>query len=206
MSKSNLQNLEDFKRAVSSTVRALSNDAEVEVSFGTAPSPKPDQLHLPMVYTDISSDEIADLRGKGDSFSLHKRHHDKTLHFKYMPKGKLAEKVYNAIEDARVEAIGSNEMAGVAKNLKAHLEKHYEDNVLSNEEEKTSSVLGDVMKLLVRERLTDELPPKTTRRAVNELRVEVEEKAGKHLNTLIKNLNDQDQFSKLSRKINLTYK
>ena len=201
MSKSNLQNLEDFKRAVSSTVRALSNNAEVEVSFGTAPSPKPDQLHLPMVYTDISSDEIADLRGKGDSFSLHKRHHDKTLHFKYMPKGKLAEKVYNAIEDARVEAIGSNEMAGVAKNLKAHLEKHYEDNVLSNEEEKTSSVLGDVMKLLVRERLTDELPPKTTRRAVNELRAEVEEKAGKHLNKLIKNLNDQDQFSKLSRKI-----
>ena len=167
MSKSNLQNLEDFKRAVSSTVRALANDAEVEVSFGTSPTPKPDQLRLPMVYTDMSSEEIADLRGKGDSYSLHKLHHDKSLHYKYMPKGELAEKVYNAIEDARVEAIGSNEMAGVAKNLKAHLEKHYEDNALNPAEEKTASLLDDVMKLLVRQRLTDETPPATTRKAVN---------------------------------------
>ena len=61
MTKSNLHNLEGFKRAVSSTVRALANDAEIEVSFGTAPTPTQGQLRLPMVYSDMSKQEIADI-------------------------------------------------------------------------------------------------------------------------------------------------
>ena len=201
MSKTNLQNLDDFKRAVSSTVRAIAGDAEIEVSFGTAPAPSPGQLRLPMVYSDMSDAEIAELRGKGDSFSLHKRYHDSRLHSKYMPAGELAVAVYNAIEDARVEAIGSNQMKGVAKNLKAHLEKHYHEHDLATGDELETSPLGDVMKLLVRERLTQELPPETTRKAVNELRYEIEEKAGTHLDELIDSIDDQDKFSKLSRKI-----
>lgn len=201
MSKGNLQKTEDFKRAVSSTVRALGNDAEIDVSFGTAPSPVPGQLRLPMVYCDMSAAEIAELRGKGDSFSLHRRLHDNKLHSKYMPKGDQAAQVYNAIEDARVEAIGSNEMKGVAKNLKAHIEKYYHDNEIENTEKVEDAPLGDILKLLVRERLTHELPPKSVRKAVNKLRYEIEEKAGEHLDELIKNINDQDQFSKLSRKV-----
>lgn len=201
MSKSNLQKLEDFKRAVSSTVRVLANDPEIEVSFGTAPSPKPGQLRLPMVYSDMSEGEIAELRGKGDSFSLHKRFHDNSLHYKYMPKGDIAVEVYNAIEDARVEAIGSNEMKGVAQNLKAHLENFYKDHELTKQDSEKNVFLGDVMKLLVRERLTHELPPENTRKAVNELRYEIEEKAGEHLDELIENIHDQDKFAVLSRKI-----
>lgn len=201
MSKHNLHNLDDFKRAVSSTVRAMSNDAEIEVSFGTAPAPSPGQLRLPMVYTDMSLNEIAELRGKGDSFSLHKRFHNQSLHNKYMPKGELAQQVYNAIEDARVEAIGSNEMKGVAKNLKAHIEKHYSDHEIENAATIDKAPLGDILKLLVRERLTNEKPPKTTRKAVNSLRYEIEEKAGEHLDELIRSVNDQSKFSVLSRKV-----
>ena len=201
MSKGNLHNLEDFKRAVSSTVRALGNDAEIDVSFGTAPSPVPGQLRLPMVYSDMSAAEIAELRGKGDSFSLHKRFHNNILHSKYKPKGDLAAQVYNAIEDARVEAIGSNEMKGVAKNLKAHVEKYYQDNEIENTEAIENAPLGDILKLLVRERLTHELPPKSARKAVNNLRYEIEEKAGEHLDELLNNISDQDTFSKMSRKI-----
>ncbi|MCC3860304.1 cobaltochelatase subunit CobT [Pseudemcibacter aquimaris] len=201
MSKGNLQKLEDFKRAVSSTVRVLAGDPEVEVSFGTAPSPKPGQLRLPMVYSDMSAAEIAELRGQGDSFSLNKRFHDNSLHYKYMPKGDIAVDVYNSIEDARVEAIGSMEMKGVAQNLKAHLENHYENHEMTKCEGDKQVFLGDVMKLLVRERLTHELPPENTRKAVNDLRYEIEEKAGEHLDELIANIHDQDQFSILSRKI-----
>ncbi|MEZ5759051.1 MAG: cobaltochelatase subunit CobT [Emcibacteraceae bacterium] len=202
MKKTNLRNLEDFKRAVSSTVRALASDAEIEVSFGTAPAPAAGQLRLPMVYSDMSVEEIAELRGKGDSFSLHRRYHRDDLHHKYMPKGDLAQQVFNAIEDARVEAIGSNEMKGVAKNLKAHIEKQYKDKnfeELANTDKKAP--LGDVLKLLVRERLTNELPPLSTRKAVNKLRFEIEEKAGDHLDELAKCINDQDKFSILSRKV-----
>ena len=199
LSKNNLHNLENFKRAVSSTVRSLANDPEVEVSFGTAPTPTAGQLRLPMVYSDMSSAEIAELRGKGDSFSLHKRFHNGSLHGKYMPSGDIAREVYNAIEDARVEAIGANEMKGVAKNLKANLEKHYQDHKIATDDENTP--LGDVLKLLVRERLTSEIPPKSTRKTVNDLRSEIEEKAGENLDELAKNIHDQDQFSILSRKV-----
>lgn len=201
MSKSNLNSIEDFKRAVSSTVRAMANDAEIEVSFGTAPPPATDQLRLPMVYSDMSAEEISELRGKGDSFSLRKRYHDANLHSKYMPKGDIAQSVYNAIEDARVEAIGSTEMKGVAKNLKANLEKYYQDHQISQSEESAEAPLGDILKLLVRERLTQELPPVPARKTVNQLRYEIEEKAGNHLDKLVASLHDQDKFSVLSRKV-----
>ena len=194
MSKISTHNIEDFKRAVSSTIRALANDAEVEVSFGTAPVLTPGQLRLPMVYSDMSAAEIAELRGQGDSFSLHKRFHNTALHNKYLPKGELAIEVFNAIEDARVEAIGSNEMKGVAKNLKAHTEKYYHDHDIENTETLKQAPLGDILKLLVRERLTHELPPKSARKAVNNLRYEIEEKAGEHLDALIKQYSQSGCF------------
>ncbi len=201
MNKKNIQNIDDFKRAVSSTVRALANDREIEVSFGTAPAPIAGQVRLPMVYSDMSLQEIAELRGKGDSFSLHKRYHNDVLHSQYKPQGDMAREVYDAIEEARVEAIGANKMDGVAQNLKAHLEKYYNEHNIVQSEESTKAPLGDVMKLLVRERLTHELPPQSARTAVNKLRFEIEEKAGEHLNELINNINDQKNFLKLSRKI-----
>ncbi len=193
--------MEDFKRAVSSTVRALANDADIEVSFGTAPTIIPGQLRLPMVYSDMSASEIAELRGKGDSYSLNRRHHNLNLHHKYMPQGELAVEVYNAIEQARVEAIGSKEMIGVAKNLNANLEHHFETHQIENSDDLTKGPLGDILKLLVRERLTHQLPPKSTRKAVNNLRIAIEENAGDHLDLLAQNMLDQDNFSKISRKI-----
>lgn len=201
MSNNKLNNLEDFKRAVSSTVRALANDSEIDISFGTAPSLMPGQLRLPMIYTGMSHNEITELRGKGDSFSLHRRFHNKNLHNKYMPKEDLARQVFNVIEDARIEAIGSNKMKGVAKNLKAKMEKYYKEHTIEDDNGIDKSPLPDVLRLLVRERLTHEQPPEAVKKIIKTLRVEIERKAGKSLDQLIENIDNQGKFSLLSRQV-----
>ena len=201
MSNNRLNNLEDFKRAVSSTVRALANDPEIDISYGTAPSLTPGQLRLPMVYTDMPHNEITELRGKGDSFSLHRRFHNQNLHNEFMPQEELARQVFNAIEDARVEAIGSNTMKGVSKNLKAKIEKHYKEHPINNDDGIDKTSLPDVLRLLVRERLTQEKPPKTERQTIKSLRVEIDKKAGKNLDQLIESIDNQGKFSLLSRQV-----
>jgi len=201
LSNNRLNNLEDFKRAVSSTVRALANDPEIDISYGTAPSLTPGQLRLPMVYTDMPHNEITELRGKGDSFSLHRRFHNQNLHNEFMPQEELARQVFNAIEDARVEAIGSNTMKGVSKNLKAKIEKHYKEHPINNDDGIDKTSLPDVLRLLVRERLTQEKPPKTERQTIKSLRVEIDKKAGKNLDQLIESIDNQGKFSLLSRQV-----
>ncbi len=64
---------------------------------------------------------MAKLRGAADSLALRIRHHDDAVHAARMPGRREAKDVYDALEQARVEVVGSRHMAGVASNLRARL-------------------------------------------------------------------------------------
>ena len=57
------------------------------------------------------------MRGWADAFALRKRHHDAKLHASDLPEGGLPRDIFNAVEQARIEAIGAADMVGVALNL-----------------------------------------------------------------------------------------
>ena len=56
-------------------------------------------------------EEAAQLRGAADSVALRLRYHDDAVHSKRVPSGPLARAVFDAVEQARVEALGSRRMA-----------------------------------------------------------------------------------------------
>src|SRR3546814_10796186 len=80
---------------------------------------------LPMPSRDFNEQEAAEIRGAADAFALRRRHHDKAVHKSFRPAGEMAGAVYDALEQARVEAIGRRSMKGVAINLDAALEKTF---------------------------------------------------------------------------------
>ncbi|WP_339862635.1 cobaltochelatase subunit CobT [Paremcibacter congregatus] len=198
--------LDQFKHAVTSTVRAMAHAPELEVSFGAE---KVDisgtSSRLPMLSVDLPAKEVARVRGVADAHALRLRHHNPKLHMKYQPGGTMAQAVFEAVEQARVEAIGANHMPGVAQNLAATLEDHYHQQHLHLPENPMDTPedtpYGDILRLLVRERLTHAHPPETAGEAVNQLRTHIEAKAARHLDALSQCLEDQEAFSRLSRKI-----
>ena len=115
--------LEPFKRATTSTMRALSGEEELDISFGPgAPSARGNRVRIPLPALGSSEAEINAVRGIGDEFALKFKHHNDELHSRYAPRGGAAQEMFQLIEDARVASIGTMKMEGVAKNLDAHLE------------------------------------------------------------------------------------
>lgn len=202
MSKNNNRELDQLKTALASTVKAMAADGDIEVTFNAeAGGPESKNARLPLISHNMNAPEIARARGVGDAFALRHRYHNPKIHARLRPPGEAAGSVFDAVEQARIEAIGTNKMPGVAQNLNAVLDDYYDRHNLETAESLEDAPLDHILKLMVRERLTHEKLPAKTKKNVASLRPLIEEKAGLHLDELLENINDQKVFSKLSREI-----
>src|SRR6266567_300280 len=111
---------EPFKRAVTACLRAIARAPELEVTFAAErPGLAPGKARLPEPARKMTKRDAAIVRGHADSIALKLACHDPKVHRKLMPGNPQARGVFEAVEQARVEALGSRRMAGVAKNLTA---------------------------------------------------------------------------------------
>ncbi|MGA8688531.1 MAG: cobaltochelatase subunit CobT, partial [Methyloceanibacter sp.] len=119
--------LDPFKRAVTLATRSIAGDNAVEVVFTNEPPGLSGKTaRLPEPSRVPTKAEIAVIRGHADAAALAVACHDPHLHASLAPSSGEARAVFEGIEQARVEAIGAQRMAGVAANLTARLEQRYE--------------------------------------------------------------------------------
>ncbi len=117
---------EIFKRATASTLRAIAERDDLNVGFGPEPPGlSGNREKLPTPARDLPAVDAAHWRGAADSLALRLRYHDDAVHSKRAPGGPLARSVFEALEQARVEALGARRMVGVAANLGAMLDEQY---------------------------------------------------------------------------------
>src|SRR6187401_811744 len=172
---------EPFKRAVTSCLRAIAKAPELEVSFAAErPGLAPGKARLPEPARKMTKRDAAIVRGHADSIALKLACHDPKLHRKLMPGNPQARGVFEAVEQARVEAIGARRMAGVAKNLTAMLDDHFHRGKFDEITDRADAPLEDALAMLVRERLTGLAPPAAARPLVDLWRPLIEERAGKN--------------------------
>ena len=191
---------EPFKRAVSVAVRSLAAEPELEVSFSSEPaSLKGLKARLPSPHRNLSAADIALVRGTGDAYALRKAYHDEKVNNRFRPASPDGAAVFEAAEQARVEAIGSLAMKGVAANLSSGLEQRLLNRGLGKARLKDEAPLADVLGLLVREALTGQKPPASVSGAVDLWRPFIESKAGADLGKLAGALRDQQAFARLTR-------
>jgi cobaltochelatase CobT len=191
---------EPFKRAVSVAVRSLAAEPELEVSFSSEPaSLKGLKARLPSPHRNLSASDIALVRGTGDAYALRKAYHDEKVNNRFRPVSPEGAAVFEAAEQARVEAIGALAMKGVAANLASGLEQRLINRGLGKARVKDEAPLADVLGLMVRERLTGEKPPASLKQAVDLWRSTIEAKAGGDLAKLAGALRDQQAFARLTR-------
>src|ERR1700686_2524659 len=158
---------EPFKRAVGVCLRAISGKSELEVSFASErPGLVGGKARLPDPPRRLNDREAAIVRGHADSIALRLACHDPAVHRRLAPGGQQARAVFDAVEQARVEAIGSRRMGGVARNLAAMLDDRFHRGKYDEITDRADAPIEDALAMLVRERLTGELPPTTARRIV----------------------------------------
>ncbi len=191
-----------FKRAVASAVRSLAGEPELEVTFSAeAPMLRGKKVRLPLPSRSLPADEVAAVRGAGDGYALKLAYHEDAIDREMKPQGSDASAIFEAAEQARVEAIGSLAMPGVKQNLNAILTMRCKAHGLGDVKEQIQAPLTDVLGLMVRERLTGEPPPAIAKRAVDLWRPFVEAKVGQELDRLKDRIRDQRSFAKLTRNI-----
>jgi cobaltochelatase CobT len=192
--------LDPFKRAVTLTTRSIAADSGVEVVFSSEPPGLSGKTaRLPEPSRIPSKAEIAVIRGHADAAALSVACHDPRLHESLAPPGGEARAVFEAIEQARVEAIGATRMEGVAANLTARIEQRYERSRFAEVAERSEAPLPDALGLLVRETLTGQTPPAKARAIVNLWRPWIEGRARSVLQRMPEMLSDQEAFGRLTR-------
>ena len=194
--------LDPFKRAVTLTTRSIAADSGMEVIFTSEPPGLTGKIaRLPEPSRVPTKSEIAVIRGHADAAALAVACHDPALHQSLAPPGGEAREVFEAIEQARVEAIGAKCMQGVAANLAARMEQRYERSRFAEATERSEAPLPDALSLLVREKLTGQTPPVKARAVVNLWRQWIEGRARTVLDRMPDMLFDQDAFGRLAREL-----
>ncbi|HEV2561166.1 MAG TPA: cobaltochelatase subunit CobT [Rhizomicrobium sp.] len=193
---------EPFKRAVATAVRSLAGEPELEVNFSPEqPSLKGLKVKLPLPSRNLPPNEIAIVRGQGDAYALRCAYHEDAVHAQFRPQSVEAAALFEAAEQARVEAIGTTTMKGVAGNLAANLEARCNARGLAKIRDRSNAPLADALAMIVREKLTGAAPPESAKHVVDLWRPWIEERAGKDLVRLEDTMRDQASFAKVTRTI-----
>ncbi|MBW9054347.1 cobaltochelatase subunit CobT [Rhizobium mesosinicum] len=192
--------VEPLRRAITGCVRAIAGDDQVEVAFANErPGMTGERIRLPELSKRPTAHELAVTRGLGDSMALRIACHDEKVHSSMAPQGSDARAIFDAVEQARVESIGSLRMEGMAANLRSMTEEKYAKANFTGIERQEDAPVGEAVAMMVREKLTGQKPPASAGKVLDLWRSFIEEKAGSELDNLSGVINDQQAFSKVIR-------
>ena len=150
-----------FRRALAGATRALAKDPEIDIVFASdTASPAGKAARVPSPGPGLEPKLVAEARGAADSAALKLRYHDVRLHNSLAPGDPEARAVFDALETARVEALGARAMAGVRANLAELADARIRGDAIVRARSAEEVPLATAVGLIARERLTGEAPPK----------------------------------------------
>jgi cobaltochelatase CobT len=194
--------LEEFRRVTGATMRAIAERNDLQASFSTGPANLlGSEARLPLPARHLPAGEVAYARGEADAIALKLRHHDAKLHAKECPKSPLARDVFNAVEQARVEALGTERMVGVGENLSAALNEQCKLKGFSRINTRQEANLPDVIRLLVREAISGQPVPDAAKAMVDLWRGDLAPKVRNDIAALRGQTHDQRAYAKTVRRL-----
>nr|WP_106003797.1 cobaltochelatase subunit CobT [Magnetospirillum gryphiswaldense] len=185
-----------MKRATAMALRAIAGRADLDVGFvAGAATVRGLEIKLPSPQKNLTAGDLVRLRGTADAVALRFRYHNDSVHARRMPPDPQARKVYEAVEQARIEALGARRMAGVAENIAGVLEQRCRAEGIDRITKRDDMPLSEAMRFIAREHFTGLEPPAAAERAVNLWRPYIEEKIGHSLDGLRDLIANEDAFA-----------
>ena len=191
-----------FKKALTEATRALADDADLNVTFSADPSGVAgDTMRLPQISRRLTRGEILQARGTADALAMRMRHHDAPVHARYVPAGPMARDIFEAVETARVEALGARHMPGALSNIDAKMGSEAERKGYGDARQASDIPLAVAAGYLLREAMTGRALPPAASHAAELWRPFVTQQAGQVLQAAQGSLADQASFARLARQL-----
>src|SRR4029079_8880147 len=191
-----------FRRGLAGASRAIAHDPEVEVVFASDVAPASGKTaRVPSPGPALEPRLVAEARGAADSAALRLPYHEAALHARIAPVDADARAVFDALEMARVEALGSRSMGGVKDNLAQLTEARVRGDAIVRARNAEEVPLSTAVGLIARERLTGEAPPRAAESGLRLVTPWIEDKASAELDALALTLDARVACARLSRRL-----
>lgn len=192
---------EKFKQATQSTVRALSGLPQLEVAFsGIGYLADKDGVRLPALSK--NAEDPAVLRGMADIAGLTLRYQNPGIYRHYRPLDNNALAVYQALEEARIEALALQDYPGTAKNIAAKLSSEATRLKLNAVRKQSDAPLHEAMRQIARHFFTGKPPVAEAQKTVDLWEDWILEHLGEQtFHDLLSKLNDQEMFARFSQTV-----
>ncbi len=189
-----LEILENFKTAISSTVKSLSNSENVEISFGNKNlESKNNIIQLPEIKQINNKINYSQIRAIADSKSLKVRFSDNLIFKLYEPDGNLSKKLYKIAEKIRCEKLGSDQFKGIKNNI----EKYYQERTNSLDLKNSEDKIIESFENYLRVKLFDSKNSKELEKKLKSYQKNLNEKFKGKIKQLGNLTHDQDQYNSI---------
>ncbi len=192
------EKLEDFKTAISSTVKSLSNLKKIEVSFGNQASKSNQNLiKLPDLNNSGNKLNFEEIRAVADSKSLRLRFSDIKVFKKYEPEGNISKKLYEISEKIRCEKIGISYFSGVKKNI----EKFYKQRISSLDLKSSEDKMIESFENFLRTKFLDFKNETEIEKKLKSYKKDINNQFSSKISELKESAIDQEKFNSIISKI-----
>tara|TARA_Y100000590_G_scaffold394773_1_gene474193 strand:- start:2740 stop:4551 length:1812 start_codon:yes stop_codon:yes gene_type:complete len=188
---------ERFKSAVSSAVKAISENFDLEIRFGNNLSSKENSLNLPDIVNLSSLQDFTNVRAFADSEALKIKYTDKKIYLDNEPKGNMAKTLYAVAEKIRYEKIGSDQLIGVKNNIIKSFENRYKNKKIDEIKTEGDVNINEAFELYLRSYFFDIKENESTKKVLSYWKDLFDKNLKKNLKKLDNSLLDQDKFSNI---------
>jgi len=186
--------IENFKTAISSTLKSISNSDDLEVSFGNENINSDKKvIRLPRLENLNNKDDFLKTRAYADTEALKIRYSSKITYKKHEPIGKISKKLYEIAEKIRYEKIGSDKFKGIKNNINNYYTQRVNNLDLNTSEDK----LIEAFEYYLRQNLLDFKREKNLEKNFKEFQKNIDKKFKSKIKTLGDNVIDQFKFNSL---------
>ncbi len=185
MDKKNIH-LENFKEAITSTVRSISEVVDCKVTYGELNKNNEKNANLPEIKRLENIKDYFALRATADSEALRLKYSNIDIFNNFKPKGSNASKLYEIAEKVRYEKIGSDKFKGIRKNLSNNFEN-----------KKTKNLTEDFFEKYLRDYLFNKKEIKNLDSKTKKLKKRLDDKFSENLENLRNNITNQAKFNKI---------
>ena len=189
---------EKFKSAISSAVKVISENFDLEVNFSNNKSSKKNSLNFPEIASLKKLQDFTNLRAYADSEALKIRYTDKKVYLKNEPQGSTAKILYEIAEKIRYEKIGSDLLQGVKNNIVQSYENKLENKKIEEIKTKADVSIAEAFELYLRNHFFKIKQNNTTKQVLSYWKALFDKNLKNKMNQLNDCLENQNKFNQIS--------
>ena len=186
--------LENFKTAITSTIKSISGKEDIDVIFGSQNSiSNKKTVKLPELESSNKLINYARIRAFADSESLKIKYSNSKILKEKEPNGSISKKLYLIAEKIRYEKLGIQEFEGIKKNIRTYYNQRLNDLDLNKKENKIIEAFENYLRV----NILDLKNSKSIDKEFKSFKKNFDLKLKDKLTALKNTINDQQKFNSM---------